>query len=94
MNGENDQISSLSAAMVRSCPARKPHNTSNGMAAHSPCSRAGVPISTPPSAPVQRPPMTPSRITVSKLISPAAKLGWEMRIHTPAIIGSANHSTR
>ena len=94
MNGENDQMSSLSMAMVRSWPARKPESTSKGIAAHSPCSSAGRPISTPPSDPAQRPPITPSSSAVSKLRSPARKLFWKIRIQTPIMIGRPNHRTR
>src|ERR1019366_1220640 len=94
MNGENDQISSLSTAQVRNWPARKPESTSKGIAAHSPCSRAGMAISTPPSDPAQRPPITPSRRAVSKLMSPAWKLFEKIRAQTPTMIGSPNQSTR
>src|ERR1700722_18570443 len=54
INGENDQMSSLSRAMVRSCPARNPQSTPNGSAAHSWCSTAGAAISRPPKEPAQR----------------------------------------
>src|SRR5450631_2263733 len=94
MNGENDQMSSLSTAQVRSWPARKPESTSKGIAAHSPCRRAGMPTRTPPSDPAQRPPITPSRRTVSKLMSPAWKLFEKIRVQTPTMIGRPNQSTR
>src|SRR6202158_6174087 len=94
MKGENDQMSSLSSAMVRNWPARKPQRTSKGMAAHSPCRSAGMPMSTPPSDPARRPPITPSRRVVSKLTSPAAKLLCEIRVQTPTMIGRPNQSTR
>src|SRR5579863_8345080 len=94
IKGENDQISSLSRAIVRNCPAINPQSTRNGTVAHSPCSSAGKPISTPPSEPAQRPPITPSSRLVSKLRSPARKFFCPMRIHTPTMIGRPNHSTR
>ena len=83
MNGENDQMSSRLGAKFRSCPATKPHSTLKGKVAHSPCRSAGSASRTPPSTPVKRPPITPSRTVVSNDKSPATKLLALKRIQTP-----------
>src|SRR5579884_1539457 len=88
-NGENDHTSSRLAARSRSEPVTRPATTLKGSSVHVPAATAGSETSTPPSAPITRPPMTPISSTLSSETSAGEKFGAASLMTTPTANGTA-----
>ena len=93
MKGVKDQISSISTKRP-SRPAARPSAALKGRARYSWWRTAGTESTTPPSMAQPGPTSRPRRMTVSKEMSAARKLGTLVRTQTPRVSGTRKKASR